>query len=268
MTERLYKVLGLDDRPLYGSDGWYLPEGNFPGEWMPPVEGVLTPCQNGYHLCRPQDLPFWLGPRIYLAEYRGESLDEGDKIVVRQARLLRRLDTWNMCSARLLACDWAERTLPLYERHGPNDGNLRLSIGLSRQLAEDPDRALDSRVMRPIAWAAAWEAAWAVAWETKQASAQFVVWDAAWAMAWAASWHIIRAFSWAVSRDNSWDIAWAMAKETAWEVARTVSSNSATDISRPITKPIVWTASRNATWAANKTWQIQRLLQFLHPEEA
>ncbi|NKB70798.1 MAG: hypothetical protein GKR89_27320 [Candidatus Latescibacteria bacterium] len=46
-----------------------------------------------------------------------------------------------------------------------------------------------------------------------------------------------------------------------------VTSDAATVVSRPITKPIAWTASRSSAWAPDKNWQIQRLLQPLHPEE-
>ncbi|HUX30180.1 MAG TPA: hypothetical protein VMV78_06085, partial [Thiobacillus sp.] len=74
--ERLFKVLGDDGRPCHGGTGrWRLPHDGKPGDWMPPIEGDLVPCENGYHLCREGDLADWLGPHIFEAEYRGERLD-------------------------------------------------------------------------------------------------------------------------------------------------------------------------------------------------
>ena len=86
---------------------------------MPAIEGEIVPCENGYHLCRRRDLVTWLGPAIYLAEYSGEVVEVDDKIVVRRARLVRKLDTWNDRTARQFACDCAERVLHIFEARYP-----------------------------------------------------------------------------------------------------------------------------------------------------
>ena len=62
---KLYKVLENLNSCHGGSHTWTL------GEWFE-VQGELIPCENGIHLCRPQDLIYWLGPDIYEAEYEGE----------------------------------------------------------------------------------------------------------------------------------------------------------------------------------------------------
>ena len=133
---QLYKVLGADGAPHHGGYGkWHLPYDNQPGDWMPPIIGELVQCRNGYHLCRADQLLMWLGPTVWRAEYLGEYLDAEDKIVVRQARLLSRVETWNERTGRLLAADFAEHVLPVFKRHHPNDLRPRKTIETIRRFA-------------------------------------------------------------------------------------------------------------------------------------
>ena len=116
MSERLYKFLTADGRSTIQDLPWRLPrDDGQPGEWMPPIEGELVPCKNGYHLCRERDLPFWLDEALYEAEAAGGDrvdVDKGrTKVVVREARLVRRIEAWNERTARLFAADCAERQL-------------------------------------------------------------------------------------------------------------------------------------------------------------
>ena len=107
---KLYKALDRNGKPNNGGSGIYhLPskrkDGTWkPGKWMPAIKGDLVPCENGYHLCRKKDLLDWLGPDIYEAEYKGKRIDNDNKIIVRQVRLLRRVETWHERSAREFAC--------------------------------------------------------------------------------------------------------------------------------------------------------------------
>lgn len=157
MAERLFKVLSEDGLPIYGVGSWHLPTGDQPGEWMPPIEGALVLCKNGYHLCREQDLIHWLGPMIYEAEGRGERVDGDNKIVVREARLLRKVGAWNERIARLFACDCAEHVLHLFESKFPNDKRPRRAIEVARRFASGEA----SKDELAAAWDAAWDAAWA-----------------------------------------------------------------------------------------------------------
>jgi len=169
---------------------------------MPPIDGQLVPCQNGYHLCHESDLLKWLGPTIYEAEYRGERLDDDDKIVVREARLIRYMDTWNERTARLFLCDLAEKVLPIYESAYPSGDRPRKAIEIARRFAngnaskEELDAARDAasasanaasasardaasasaNAARDATWDATWDAAWDAAWYAASASA-----NAAWA---------------------------------------------------------------------------------------
>jgi len=108
--EVFYKVLHEDGRPRWGGSGiWSLPEGDKPGEWMPPIEGRLVPCVRGYHLCRPNDLINWIDECVFEVEWQGKDiLEENDKVVVREARLLRKVANWDINTFRLFACDCVE----------------------------------------------------------------------------------------------------------------------------------------------------------------
>jgi hypothetical protein len=196
MTETLYKVLGEHGESVNsGTAKWSLPHDGIPGDWMPKVKGTLVPCRNGYHLCREQDLIKWLGPTIYEAEYRGARKDDTDKIVVRQARLIRKVETWNDRTARLFACDCAGWALTLLDH--PDARSIE-AVRVARLFAvgEATKEQLDA------AWAAARAAAWAAARDT--------AWDAAWAAARAAAW----AAAWAAARDA------ARAAARAWMTER------------------------------------------------
>ena len=135
MTERLFKVLDRDGTPFHGGIGaWSLPARGEPGAWMPPIAD-LEPCERGYHLCREGDLVCWLGPMIGEAEARGERVDYAEKrhtcVVVAEARLLRRYERWTETTARLFACDCAERVLYLCA----DDALSRKSITTARNYA-------------------------------------------------------------------------------------------------------------------------------------
>src|SRR5438132_6653195 len=108
--ETLYKVLAENGSAFHGGNGtWNLPKGKRPGKWMEPIVDPV-PCQRGYHLCRLADLPQWIGPTIYVAEGRGDSVDHGDKVVFSQARLVSRT-VWDKAAMVQWAADCAEHVL-------------------------------------------------------------------------------------------------------------------------------------------------------------
>lgn len=173
MTERLWKPLGTNRKPHHGCNGRWARV----GEWMPAVKGDLVLRRNGYHLCRDGDLVQWLRPELYIAECRGERTDSDDKIVVREARLVRRVEVWNERTARLFACDCAEHVV-----HLTNDDRVAAAIQVARRFAlgdATEEELAAARAAAVAAGAAAW-AAIRVAWVARAA----VV--AAGAAAWAA----------------------------------------------------------------------------------
>jgi len=185
----LYKWLN-GRRSIHGGSGEWRK-----GRWRS-VRGLLVPCENGLHLCREQDLLSWVAPTLWLAEHDGELVDCGDKVLVRRARVMGRLDGWNDRTARLFAADCAERVLPIFEKERPNDDRPRLAI----QAARDYANGMIGDAARDAAWAAARDAAW----------------DAARDAAWAAA----------------WDAAWAAARAAARDAARAAARDAARDAER------------------------------------
>ena len=94
MGATAYKFLAHDaTAPLSGS-AWPLPQGGAPGAWVEAGAGVLELCVRGAHVCRLPDLAYWLHDDLWQVEVAGEQIEGIDCLVVRQARLVRRLDAW------------------------------------------------------------------------------------------------------------------------------------------------------------------------------
>ena len=84
--------------------------------------------------------------------------------------------------SRLLACDYAEHVLPIFETQYPDDDRPRKAIAVSRRHAHG--EATDAELSAAgAAGAAAWHAAWAAgaaAWYAAEAAAEAAARDAAW----------------------------------------------------------------------------------------
>ena len=248
MSGKFYKALNTDGTPCNGGAGpaWFLPTGNRPGKWMPPIKGELVACENGYHLCRLKDMPRWLGPAIYEAEYRGDSIKGGGKVVVRQARLISRT-AWDETGAQLFAADCAEHVLHLFEKNCPGDDRPRKAIEAARVFARGkmPQEVLAAaRTAAEAAGAAAW-AAWAAARAAARDAARAAARDAARTAAraagdaaWAAR-DAARAAAWA-----AWD-AGAAARDAAGAAGAAAGAAGA------------------AAGAAERKWHIRRLKRYL-----
>jgi hypothetical protein len=250
-ADTLYKFLSEDGTSPYAVFQWPLPNDK-PTKWVR-ARGPLIVCENGIHLCRETDLVFWLGPVLFEAEARGGRIDSATKIVVREARLLHHVETWNEKTARLFACDCAERAMRrVTAKHGKQDKRSGDAIRAARQFAHGriSDAALSAAGLAALsaAWSASWaarSAAWAAgsaAWDA--GSAAWAARSAAWA-AWAAgsaAW-AARSAAWA-----AWAAAWAAwaAKSAAVSAARATSDYAA--------------------WFNEREWQTQRLLQYLRGE--
>ena len=67
--------------------------------------------------------------------------------------------------ARLLACDYTEHVLHIYEKHHPGDQRPRRTIEMARRYANG--EATDEELMAAAAWVTVWETMWAAAaWAT------------------------------------------------------------------------------------------------------
>jgi hypothetical protein len=118
---------------------------------------------------------------------------------------------WALCAveqdceqiARLMAADFAESVLHLYEARHPNDNRPRLAIAATRAFAVGKTGEAARAAAGEAAGAAAWEAAGAAAWAAAR--------EAAGAAAGAAAWEAAREAAWAAAREA----AGAAAREAA-----------------------------------------------------
>ena len=185
---------------------------------MPAVKPVL--CKSGYHFVTLDQLPKWIGPTLYEVEVRGEVLRAEDKSVAAQARLIRRVDTWNEKTLRLFAADCAEHVLGIYEKTYPNDDRPRKAIQAARDFANGLIDASAAHAYAAYASAAAAYAAYASA-GAAAAYAAYASADAAYASAYAAA----EAASDAANAFDAADAAaayaaYADAAERKWQVNR------------------------------------------------
>jgi hypothetical protein len=253
MNAQFYKWLKADGSAPIGRGKWR------PGKWRS-VEGELIPCENGLHLCRRQDLLPHISEQLWIAEAdTAEMIEhEGNKIVVRRARILRRVETINDCTMRLFACDCADRVVLLTKSDkGKN------CIAVARRYAHGEATDEELAAARDAAWAAVSRAANDAAWDAREAAC---------AAAWTADSDAARA-----AREAAWDAtqaacaaagaaAWTAALDAARAAAWTAALNAANDAA--------WTADLNAARAANDAacaaaWtaasdaQVQRFLQYI-----
>jgi len=254
---KYFKVLDENGCSCHGGDAeWSLPTRNAdgtwtPGEWMPPVKGKLVPCLNGYHVVSIEQLPMWLGERIFEAQTGEEIVHADDKSVVRTCRLIREFASWNERTARLFACDCAEHVLSLYEAKYPDDRRPRKAIETARRYAEGKAAVEELTDVWDAAWTDVWDAAWAAAE------------DAAGAAAWAAAWAAAEDAAWT----DVWDAAWAAAEDAAGAAARAAAWAAAEDAAWDAARDAAWAAAEDAAWdaawAAERQWQVERLGEIL-----
>jgi len=269
---KYYKILH-DGRSCHGGElKWSLPHDGKPGKWMPKIEGELIPCENGYHLCRKSDVLEWLDAEIYEAEHRGEVVESDSKVVVRQVRLLRKIETWNDKTARLFAVWCAREALKLVDNPDPRSVEaVDVAERYANGQADDEDLNAAWAVARDAAWAvaraAAWAAAWAAAedaaWAAARAAAEDAARDAARAAAEDAAWAVARAAAWAVARAAAWAAAWAAAEDAAWDAARAAAEDAARDAAEDAARD----AARDAAWAAARAAQTEKLFEILGEED-
>lgn len=91
---KTYKFLARGATGALSGFAWPEPHGGAPGAWVG-AEGPLVICEIGVHVCRPFDLAHWLHDELWETEVDGEQIEGIDCLVVRRARLVRRIDAWH-----------------------------------------------------------------------------------------------------------------------------------------------------------------------------
>ena len=202
VKETYYKVLNADGTCYHGGQGaWHLPQGARPGKWMPKIQGELRPCANGYHILRADQLIEWIAPvAVFIVETRGDAVVwNGNKGVVREARIVRRLDAWTEQTARLFACDCAEHLRESLDSSEIADFDACLLAIRRYAFGMANDNELEGARARAGAGARAWARAGARAWARAGARA----WARAWAWAGAGAW----AWAGAGAPEREWNTA-------------------------------------------------------------
>lgn len=149
---KYYKILWTDRMPCNGGSGQWKP----PGQPIPPIEGEIIPCKNGYHILTADQLVIWLGPEIWeidpasVPPVGADHIVCDDKHVVRTSTLLRRVDAWNDRTARLFSADCAEHVVHLV----PDE--LRVvtdwAIDAARRFARGETNSNELDAARAAAW--------------------------------------------------------------------------------------------------------------------
>jgi hypothetical protein len=105
MILRTYKFLAKGAIGPISGFAWPQPNTHVKAEWLE-ATGALEPCVCGAHVCRPEDLAYWIHEELWETEVEGESITGFDCLVARRARLVRRFDDWhNGAAARFaVAC--------------------------------------------------------------------------------------------------------------------------------------------------------------------
>ena len=90
-----FKFLNSDGACFHGGTGnWHLPDENGPGDWF--NENCKTDApEHELYLCRRKDLCLWVGPALFVTEFKGIIREEKDCLVVLSARILKKIDDWN-----------------------------------------------------------------------------------------------------------------------------------------------------------------------------
>jgi hypothetical protein len=116
MTLQAYKFLAAGARGPFTDHPWVAPDAEGEAVWGV-VDLPLRRCDNGWHACTVEHLPYWLGAELWEVELDGEILTEGCGLIAERARLRRQVPGWpDPVVARFVAaCAWRLRDLAVAE---------------------------------------------------------------------------------------------------------------------------------------------------------
>ena len=167
-----YKFLTADMKSKNGDSGvWKM------GEWKK-HEDELVMCESGFHYCKKsiEAFEYVYGDALVVVEARGKSETEGNKTVVAEMRVIKRVDTKKVSVQFAIAC--ARRCLPNYEKAYPKDDRPRKAIDAAEAWCLNPTEETARSAARPAAesaesaaWSAAAPAARSAAWSAESAAA-------------------------------------------------------------------------------------------------
>jgi hypothetical protein len=150
-----FKFLRNDQRAPFSLVSW--PD---PGVVIE-ASGPLDVCRGGIHACRAEDLPFWLGERLWVVELSGAIRVAHTKVVAERGRLLAPVEAWPVVQEAFVAyC--IERTAAVAAEARRGDSSVRAALDeYARDAAEwapEVPPALIASVAAHAAAVAGWSA--------------------------------------------------------------------------------------------------------------
>jgi hypothetical protein len=106
--DRAFKFLSEGGRGIFSDFRWPLPWDDNPGSWVSAALPLET-CVSGIHVCREDDLPYWIDDELWLIELRGEVVTHDRMIVAEEGRLLAKVEGWSPEAATSFADACASR---------------------------------------------------------------------------------------------------------------------------------------------------------------
>lgn len=119
MLEPTFKFLASGAVAPISGFQWPEPHARGPGAWLE-THGALEACQRGAHVCRLGDLAYWIHDELWEAETDGDSIAGFDCLVVRRARLVRRIDSWQNGGATRFLTAAVDHAAELVQATGPD----------------------------------------------------------------------------------------------------------------------------------------------------
>ena len=217
---KCYKFVTKDLRSKNGDCQWVI------GKWQT-VKGQLNPCHWGLHASRTplESLQYTYGDRWFMAEARGEIVEEDDKFCAYEMRLIQELPVDKILVQFAILC--ARRCYKNYKAKYPDDKVVIAAIEAAERCWADPTP--ENVAAAGSAGSAAWSAGSAA--ESAARSAESAAWSAG-SAAWSAG---------SAAESAAWS-----AESAAW------SAESAAE-----------SAARSAE-SAEKRWQQRTLQKLIH----
>jgi hypothetical protein len=163
-----HKFLAKGARGPLSGFAWPTPAGGAPGAWIE-IEGPLGECRRGVHVCDAPDLAHWIHDELWELETDGDWIAGTDCVVVRRARLVRRIDAWSAAAQRFADACIEHASSQAAARPDVvellDDARMMAANGYAAMCAytsavavgrSSADREIDAHYRRERAWQSKW----------------------------------------------------------------------------------------------------------------
>jgi len=202
-----YKFIQADMKSKNGNHTWEV------GKWY--KEKDIKLCKRGFHACsKPIDsLEYIYGDLFFEVKARGKIIEEGDKFVAEEMKLVRLID---IKVFKRMAIFCAKSCLANYEKVYPGDKRVSEAITAAEDYLDNKITLDGLNIKTSAAWSA-WSAAESAAWSARSARSAESAAESAARSAWSAArsaWSAARFAAWFAARSAR--SAWSAAESAAW----------------------------------------------------